>query len=379
MSSNIDASLSRAPAPGVALRPGMSPDGWPAPAYLPLSGRHRMAYRLVGHASGEPWLLLHGGPGGACQPGMLRPLDLSRQWAIAPDQRGCGASRPKGRTQGNHTAALVADLEALRRHLGLERWHLLAGSWGTVVALAYAREHPQRVGRVVLRAAFALSRREIGGLVMPPRRVAARLGAAPFWPVSANHSVPVVLSRLKQVLQSGTPSVAALRVARRWQLLESACAAAGMRRTLRHLTGPAAGAQTATARREWAALQRRQRRAQARATRPGVRPGDRAALHACRIQCHYLLHHGFQRPGDLDRAVLMLAQAGVPVDWVHGRFDAICPPRNSRRWAALGARQAGGPVTLVEPMSGHLGHEPGMLQALRHRVRAARGSVGTLA
>lgn len=356
-----------APVPSVA---GVAPGGWPAPRQLPLNGRHRMAYRLVGNAAGEPWLLLHGGPGGACHAGLLRPLDLTRQWAIAPDQRGCGASRPRGCTQGNHTAALVADLEALRRHLGLERWSVLAGSWGTVVALAYARQHPDRVQRLVLRAAFALSRREIGGLVMAAPRAVAALGTEPLWPRSANHSVPVVLSRLRQVLQSGTPAVAALRVARRWQLLESACAAAGMRRSLRHLAAQPDAALAAAARREWAGLRRRQRRALARARLPRVGPGDRAALRSSRIQCHYLLHRGFVRPGDLDQAVRMLARAGVPVDWVHGRFDAICPPENSRRWAAMGGRQHAGAARLLEPFSGHLGHEPAMLRALRTSVRS---------
>jgi proline iminopeptidase len=331
-----------------------------------------MAYRLVGAASGEPWLLLHGGPGGACHPGLLQPLDLSRQRAIAPDQRGCGASRPRGCTQGNHTAALVADLEALRQHLGLERWSLLAGSWGTVVALAYARQHPKRVQRVVLRAAFALSRREIAGLVMPSRRVQGRLGSEALWPSAAGAAVSAVLARLRHLLQSGTTGVAAVRVARRWQLLESAGAAAGMRRALRHLAAtPGSGPALAAARREWTALQRRQRRAVARARRPAVHRADRAALRACRIQCHYLLHRGFVPPGGLDHAVRVLARAGVPVDWVHGRFDAICPPRNSRRWAAVGARERA-LVTLTEPFSGHLGHEPAMLAALRQRVRGAR-------
>jgi proline iminopeptidase len=75
------------------------------------------------------------------------------------------------------------------------------------------------------------------------------------------------------------------------------------------------------------------------------------------------------RPGVLEQAVRTLAHANVPVDWVHGRFDAICPPRNSRRWAARGAAEPGAAVRLSQPLSGHLGHEPAMLAALRQRVR----------
>ena len=152
------------------------PTRWPVPRHLAVGRGHRMAWREVGPVQGEPWLLLHGGPGSGSQPGQLAPLDLQRQRAIAPDQRGSGASRPRGGLPGNHTQALVADLEALRLHLGLERWSVLAGSWGTVLALAYAHQHPGRIERLVLRGAFALTRREVSGLLLPNRQTVQRLG-----------------------------------------------------------------------------------------------------------------------------------------------------------------------------------------------------------
>lgn len=347
---------------------------WPAPHYLSVGRGHHMAWRAVGNPAGEPWLMLHGGPGSSCQPGMLAPLDLARQWAIAPDQRGCGASRPQGKTTANTTHALVADLEALRVHLGVERWAVLAGSWGTVVALAYAQAHPERVKRLVLRGAFALRRCEVGGLLQPSPGVTRSLGAEPHWPTAAGHALPPLLARLKQLLQSGTPSVASLRVLRRWNLLETEAAGRGMRRSLRHAM-QAPGLQqpvlAAAIRRGWGALQRQQRRAQAQVKRLRMNQADRRALNKFRIQSHYLLHRGFVRPGGLDRAVLSLAQQGVAVDWVHGRFDAICPPANSRRWVSLGQHTAPGSATLTGPCSGHLGHEPDMLSALRARVRSS--------
>ncbi|MDO9571342.1 MAG: alpha/beta fold hydrolase [Hydrogenophaga sp.] len=378
MSSNINATKPPPRDNPERVQAAGGKQGWPPPRFLAVGRGHRMAWRTVGNPAGAPWLLLHGGPGSSCQPGMLAPLDLARQWAIAPDQRGCGASRPRGQTTANTTQALVADLEALRVHLGLERWSVLAGSWGTVVALAYAQAHPQRVQRLVLRGAFALRRREVGGLLLPAPGVLRTLGAEPHWPGSAGHAVPPVLARLRQLLQSGTPGVAPLRVLRRWNLLETAAAGRGMRRSLRHamqapcLTGPAAQPPAPSAplapaiRRGWAALQRQQRRALARVQRPGADQADRRALRKFRIQAHYLLHRGFVRPGELDRAVLRLAEQGIRVDWVHGRFDAICPPANSRRWAALGPPHA---AYLQTPCSGHLGHEPGLLAALRATVR----------
>ena len=363
MNSNIDATKTVPP-------PAVTSTAWPRPQYLtlgPLPSLHRMAWRGVGATGGEPWLLLHGGPGSSCQPGMLRPFDLSRQWVVAPDQRGCGASLPTGRTTGNHTAALVADMEALREHLGLERWSVLAGSWGTVVALAYTLAHPQRVQRLVLRGAFALSRREVGGLLLPSSRVRQSLGWGALWPVFPGAVVPVALQRLTQLIQSGTPGVASLRAARGWGLLETASAARSQRRSLRHaaLDAPRLAA---SIRREWASLRRAEKRAIARLKRPGKTRSDRKAFAKFRIQAHYLRHAGFVRPGALERGVLEAARQGLAVDWVHGRFDAICPPANSRRWVALG-RAAGGVVAHVEPHSGHLGHEPDMLNKLRSSVR----------
>lgn len=381
------------------LRAAATASGWPAPRYLALGRGHRMAWRAVGNPTGAPWLLLHGGPGSSCQPGMLAPLDLARHCAIAPDQRGCGASRPRGKTSANTTPALVADLEVLRMHLGLERWSVLAGSWGTVLALAYAQAHPQRVQRLVLRGAFGLRRREVGGLLRPGPGVRRILGAEPHWPHPAGHAVPPVLARLKQLLQSGTPGVAGLRVLRRWHLLETVAAARGMRRSLRHATlaqktppvpsakrqapahdaphplpaasaaHPAVSDTSAAIRRGWAAMQRQQRQALAQVQRPGMDAADRRALRKFRIQAHYLLHRGFVRLPALDQAVRQLAAQGIAVDWVHGRFDAVCPPANSRRWAAMGSPRS---ATLQTPCSGHLGFEPGLLAALRATVRSVR-------
>ena len=347
-----------------ALRP------WHQPLYLPLEAPQRMAYRLRGNPEGTAWLLLHGGPGGRCQPGMLAPLNLARHWAIAPDQRGCGDSRPQGRTARNHTQALVADLEALRGHLGLERWSILAGSWGTVLALAYAQSHPERVERLVLRGAFALRRREVGGLLQRVRASGKTMRLTPAsWPTAPGTSLPALLSRLRQLLQTGTPAVASLRAARRWAWLESLDAERGLRRALVHAA--ARHPESASALRgAWASLRRGARQRAAAFHRPAGRD-DEALQRKYRVQAHYLLHRGFVRPGELDRAVRTLAQRGAPVAWVHGRCDAICPPGNSRGWAALGQRLAPGSASLTMPLSGHLGHEPLMLAALRREVCGA--------
>lgn len=329
---------------------------------------HRMAWHVGGNPEGPAWLLLHGGPGSGANPGLMAPLDLARQWAIAPDQRGSGLSRPRGATRRNHTAALVSDLEALRLLLGLPRWSVLAGSWGTVLALAYAQAHPQRVEHLVLRGAFAVSRREVGGLLLARRSGKTPKVSERVWPSSHRGSLPVLLARLHQVLQSVTPGVARLGVARRWAQLEARAAARGMWRAMLHAPQPAPALRVT-----WAMQRRRERRALAGFECRGPRAdrGDRQLCAKFRIQAHYLLHRGFVRPGQLDRAVCSLARAGVPVDWVHGRYDTVCPPVNSRRWSAIGRRVDGSTVSLTLTSAGHLGHEPDTLAALRARVRGA--------
>jgi proline iminopeptidase len=179
-------------------------------------------------------------------------------------------------------------------------------------------------------------------------------------------SLPALLARLRHLLQSGTPAVSCLRAARRWAQLESRAVARGMWRALLHAGAPP-GPQRAT----WARQQRSVRRQDAGFRRRGDRAGqpDHALFRKFRVQSHYLLHRGFVRPGGLDRAVQALALAGVPVDWVHGRLDAVCPPRNSERWFALGHRTAPGSVTLSLICAGHLGHEPATLAALQKLVR----------
>jgi len=106
-----------------------------------------------GRRDGAPALFLHGGPGAGCARRHAGFFDPSHYRVILHDQRGCGKSGPKGSTIANETPRLVADIEALRVHMGIERWAcVLGGSWGTTLALEYALAHPDRVSSIVVRA-----------------------------------------------------------------------------------------------------------------------------------------------------------------------------------------------------------------------------------
>lgn len=119
-----------------------------------------------GNPAGKPVVLVHGGPGGGCTPTMRRFHDPERYRMILFDQRGCGrslphAAEPEADLSVNTTWHLVSDIERIREHLGLERWQVWGGSWGSTLALAYAETYPERVSELILRGIFTLRRAEL--------------------------------------------------------------------------------------------------------------------------------------------------------------------------------------------------------------------------
>ena len=128
---------------------------------LRVSALHEIAYEQCGNPDGKPVVFLHGGPGGGTSPGQRRFFHPERYHIVLFDQRGCGKSTPTAELDENTTWDLVADIERLRTHLGIERWQVFGGSWGSTLALAYAQRHPGRVTELVLRGIFLLRRLEI--------------------------------------------------------------------------------------------------------------------------------------------------------------------------------------------------------------------------
>ncbi len=145
------------------LWPAMEPDGT---GLLDVGDGHRIYWETCGARGGKPAVVLHGGPGSGCSswwPGLLDPRGYR---VVLFDQRGCGrsvphASEPDVDLAANTTHHLIADIEVLRRHLLIERWLVLAGSWGSTLALAYAQRHPDRVSEMVLFSVTTTTRREV--------------------------------------------------------------------------------------------------------------------------------------------------------------------------------------------------------------------------
>jgi proline iminopeptidase len=123
-------------------------------------------WETCGDPAGKPAVVLHGGPGSGCGPGWRRFFDPDAYRIVLFDQRGCGrstphASDPSADLSVNTTHHLVADIERLRRHLGIERWLVFGGSWGSTLALAYAREHADHISEMVLFSVGTTTRREV--------------------------------------------------------------------------------------------------------------------------------------------------------------------------------------------------------------------------
>ena len=128
---------------------------------LQVDDRHSLYYEQCGNPDGKPVVLLHGGPGAGCSDKMRRFHDPAKYRIVLFDQRGAGRSTPHADLVDNTTWHLVADIEALREHLGIARWQVFGGSWGSTLALAYAERHPERVTELVLRGIFMLRRKEL--------------------------------------------------------------------------------------------------------------------------------------------------------------------------------------------------------------------------
>jgi proline iminopeptidase len=306
--------------------------------YLPLDHGHTMYWEQVGCEQGTPVLFLHGGPGAGAGAVHRRFFDPRRFRVVIFDQRGAGRSRPLGSIVANDTPRLVEDIERLRTHLGIERWMVFGGSWGSTLGLAYGQAHPERVTGFVLRGIFLGRRREITWFME---------GLARFfpdvWGAFARHAGVVgedggaLLEAYRRLLDDPDPKVH-LPAARAWSIYEGSCS------TL--VPSPETVASFAE---------------------------DRTALGLARIEAHYFAHDLFLPEGGLLGGMGRIAH--LPAEIVQGRYDMICPPESA---FALAEAWPMARLTMV-PDAGHSALEPGIRAALLAAVERIRPvSAGSL-
>ena len=290
---------------------------------LQVDARHRLHYEQCGHPNGKPVVLLHGGPGAGCGPKMRRFHDPAHYRIVLFDQRGSGRSTPHADLVDNTTPHLVADIEKLRTHLGIERWQVFGGSWGSTLALAYAQTHPDRVTELVLRGIFLLRRWELEWFYQE--------GTSRLFPDAWQHyldGIPAVehgdlISAYHRRLTHADPAVR-LAAARRWSVWEAATSF--LRQDPDFMSGHAEEA---------------------------------FALAFARIESHYFVNGGFfECDGQLLRDAHRIRH--IPGTLVHGRYDVVCPLQNAwdlkKVWPEA--------KLVIAPTSGHSAFEPEIASAL---------------
>ncbi|WP_426754476.1 prolyl aminopeptidase [Myxococcus sp. Y35] len=299
---------------------------------LPVSGGHELYFEESGNPRGKPVLFVHGGPGGGTDPRQRRFFDPSAYRIILFDQRGCGRSTPHASLEENTTWHLVADMERLREHLGIAKWQLFGGSWGSTLSLAYAQTHPERVTELVLRGIFLLRKQEIDWFY--------QCGASALFPDAWEYYLePIPIEERGDLLAAYH----------------------------RRLMGADVKAQQEAAR-AWSAWEGRTSCLYPNAELVARNSGDAFALAFARIECHYFVNRGFLR---CDTQLLddVHRIRHIPAVIVQGRYDVVCPPESA--WALHKAWPEA--EFILVPDAGHSANEPGNTSALVEATDRFRG------
>jgi proline iminopeptidase len=299
---------------------------------LDVGDGHRVYWELCGNPQGKPVVFLHGGPGGGCTPTQRRLFDPEKYRILLFDQRGCGRSTPYASLEANTTWHLVADIERLRGMLGIEKWMVFGGSWGSTLALAYAETHPERVSELVVRGIFTLRRSELlwyyqeGASWLFPDKWEGFLAPIP------EDERGDLMAAYRRRLIDPDPAVQA-KAARAWSLWE------GETITLLHNQDYS------------------------------DQFGDaHYAIAFARIENHYFVHEGWFEEGQLIRNAHRLKD--IPGVIIQGRYDIATPPKTAwdlhKAWPEA--------KFIMVPDAGHAVSEPGILHHLIETTDAfARG------
>ncbi|KEF29788.1 Proline iminopeptidase [Marinobacter nitratireducens] len=287
---------------------------------------HELYVEESGNPDGIPVLVVHGGPGGGCEDYHRRFFDAERFRIILMDQRGAGRSTPLAELSGNDTAALVRDMETVRSFLGIDRWLLFGGSWGSTLSLVYAQAHPEKVLGLVLRGIFLCRPKDIQWFYQD--------GASRVFPdywADFEAQIPEaerddMVSAYYRKLTSSN-ELEQIQAAKAWSVWEGRCATLHPNpRVVEHFGHP------------------------------------HVAIALARIECHFFMHNAFLEPNQLVRDAGILAD--IPGIIVHGRYDMVCPLDNA---LALSEAWPEADVRIIRD-AGHSASEPAIIDALMRGV-----------
>lgn len=311
-------------------RPMKDPVTWFYPEIEPyrtgrlrVSGLHELYFEESGNPAGKPVVFLHGGPGGGTDGKQRRFFDPGKYRIVLFDQRGCGKSTPYASLEANTTWDLVSDIEKLREHLGIPKWQVFGGSWGSTLALAYAETHPERVTELVLRGIFLLRRKEIEWFYQSGASILYPDAWEPYLAHIPEAERDDLVAAYNRRLTSDDPAVR-LAAAKVWSTWEGA--------TSKLIPD---------------------------ASFTGHYEEDEFALAFARIESHYFTNRGFFEVDDqLLRDVGRIRH--IPGVIVQGRYDVVCPIDSA--WALHRAWPEAD--LIVTPDAGHSAFEPANSRAL---------------
>jgi len=292
-----------------------------------VSDLHELYVDEAGNANGIPVVFVHGGPGGACDSSSRRFYDPAIYHIITYDQRGCGRSTPHGELAENTTQNLVADLEAIRQYLNVDKWVLFGGSWGSTLSLLYAQAYPQHVRALILRGVFLCRQTDFDWLY--------KEGANRVFPDHWNDLVSAIPEGERSDLVSayytrltGDDELARMSAAKAWSAWEASCSKLRLSSELL-----------------------------AKFTKP------HNALALARIETHYFMNKGFISANQILENMDALRE--IPGRIVHGRYDMVCPLDNA---LSLHQHWPASELDIVRD-AGHSASEQGTIDAL---IRATR-------
>lgn len=289
---------------------------------LDVGDGHSIYWERVGTRGAKPAVFLHGGPGAGASPNHRRVFDPDKYDVMLFDQRGCGRSTPHASLEANTTWHLVADIERLREMMGVEKWQVFGGSWGSTLALAYAESHPERVSELIVRGIYTLTKAELDWYF--------QFGVSEMFPDKWERFISIIpeaerndlMGAYRKRLTSSDRAVQ-LEAAKAWSLWEG--------ETITLLPDPSLS---------------------------DLHSEDEFAIAFARIENHYFVHGGWLDEGQLLREAHRLR--GIPGVIIHGRYDMPCPLRAAwelhRAWPEA-------EFHIIEG-AGHAFSEPGILDRL---------------
>ena len=289
---------------------------------LAVDDTHTLYVDESGSPEGLPVVFIDGGPGAGCDANSRCYFDPNLYHIVTFDQRGCGRSTPRASLENNTTWDLVADLERIREHLGIDKWVLFGGSWGSTLALAYAQTHPERVLGLIVRGIFLARPQDIEWFYQAG---ASRL-FPDYWqdylaPIPVEERHDMIAAYHKRL--TGNDQIAQMHAAKAWSGWEGRML--GLCPSPQHVE---------------------------RFSEP------QRALSIARIECHYFTNNSFLEPNQLIRDMHKIAH--LPGVIIHGRYDMICPLDNA--WELHQAWPNSELQVIRE--AGHAASEPGITDAL---------------